>query len=698
MHTPRHHTKKSAKQGNKGERQFIIRLMLAFALIVLLFITLGVRFFYLQVVKYDDYSTRAQNNRISLIPTAPTRGLIVDRNGVVLARNYAAYSLELIPNQLPGKIDETIEALRPYVDITNADMKRFQKFRADSRSFDNIPLKLKLTQLEADRLAPHLYRFQGVEINARSFREYPYADLTAHVLGYIGRISQKDQDRLIEEDKLALYRGSTHIGKIGLEEYYEADLHGVPGFEEVEKDAFGQVVRVLRTTAPESGNMLQLSLDIKLQKKADDLLGDRRGAIVAIDPQTGGVLALVSKPSFDPNLFIDGIDTESWKGLNENPNKPMINRAIRGLYPPGSTFKPFFAMAALESGSVSQTEVRAAPGSYSLPGSTHQFRDSVRSGHGSANLSKAITVSSDTFFYKLGFEMGIDKIHPYLAEFGLGQYTGIDIHNESRGILPSKEWKEERFAKSKPSVRNWTSADTVNISIGQGYNAYTPLQMANATAILANGGKAFKPHLVQSILDSKTNQRTVIEATPSKILPYKQNNFEYVRNAMVNVMKAGTGRRIGAGLQYEMGGKTGTAQVVQIKQGARYNASALAEIHRDHSWFIAFAPANTPRIAIAVIVENGGFGARAAAPIVRALTDFYMLSSQYDAAPVPTPLMTSLAEDVPVGPTKSGQSVAQAFQALRGPSTPNTISPTPAGSTPANTSPTSTAAPKKETP
>ncbi|MDN0081197.1 penicillin-binding protein 2 [Crenobacter sp. SG2305] len=613
------------KNTRSDDEQFELRLIVAYSFMILMFIVLVGRFVYLQVMQHDHYMTLAQNNRISLVPTLPNRGLIVDRNGVVLAQNYSAYTLEVTPSKTGG-LDSTVEALGKLVDITPRDMKRFKKFLSESRNFEPVPLKMKLTEEEAARVAANGWRFPGVEVKARLFRDYPFKEMTSHVLGYIGRINQKDQDRLDDEGKTANYRGTDYIGKTGLEAVYEDDLHGTSGFEEVETDAGGHAIRTLRRTPPINGNTLKLALDIRLQEVADKLFGQRRGALVAIDPQTGGVLAFLSKPGFDPSLFIDGIDSATWKTLNEDWQKPMVNRALRGVYPPGSTFKPFMAMAALETGTIGYNDVRAAPAFFTLPGSSHQFRDSNKHGNGSANLARAIQVSSDTFFYKLAWDMGIDKIHPVLSQFGLGSRTGIDLDGEATGVLPSKEWKEKRFAKYKPEVRRWYPADVVSIGIGQGFNAYTPLQMANAVAIMANDGNVFKPHLVQEVVDAKSGKERRIETQPTRQLPFKETNFEYIKHAMETVLKpGGTAARIGVGLQYTMAGKTGTAQVVAIKQGAKYNSAAISEQQRDHSWFVAFAPVEQPKIAVAVIVENAGWGAAAAAPIARALTDFYML-------------------------------------------------------------------------
>lgn len=618
------HTKKPSAQAAQADA--LLRLLVAFILIVIFFSILLARFFYLQVIQHNEFSGQASSNRITLIPTPPVRGEIVDINGVPLAKNYPVFSLEVIPSRIEGKMEDVIEALRKYVDITPTDLKRFKKYRESYRKFENIPLKLRLNDEEAARLSVHLREFKGVEVNSRTFREYPYGKLTSHFLGYIGRISDKDKEMLEEEGLTALYRGSTHIGKSGLEKYYEHQLHGVPGYQEVEKDAYGNIVRVLKNVPSKMGQTLRLGMDIRMQQEADRILGDRRGALVAINPQDGTVLAFVSKPSFDPNLFIDGIDSDTWKMLNDDWKKPLINRVTQGLYPPGSTFKPFMGMALLESGKITQNTIVPAPGAWSIPGSRHIFRDSVRSGHDSANLSKAIQVSSDTFFYRLGYEMGIDKASPYLAQFGFGQKTGIDLPSEYVGVLPSREWKAKRFAKSSdPTAKEWRAGEMVSVSIGQGYNAYTPLQMAHATASLANNGVVYQPHLVKEILDFGARKITRINPNPERQIPFKADNFEYVKRAMEKVLKpGGTAHRIGGGLAYTMGGKTGTAQVVQIKQGGRYNAAALREQHRDHAWFISFAPLEKPEIAIAVILENGGWGAYAA-PLAREMTDFYML-------------------------------------------------------------------------
>ena len=604
--------------------QFQLRLVVAYGLIVLMFLVLLARFIWLQVVQHEHFATLAKNNRISLAPILPNRGLILDRNGVVLAQNHFAYTLELTPSKITD-LAATETGLRKLVDITPRDERQFKRLLADSKKFESIPLKKNLSDEEAAHVAAQAWRFPGVEIKARLFRDYPFKEMTSHVLGYVGRINQREKKTLEEAGKIVNYKGSNYIGKSGLELLYEDDLHGKVGFEEVETDSIGRPVRSLRCTPPMHGNTLKLALDIQLQAVADKLFGTRRGALVAIEPSTGGVLAFLSKPGFDPNLFTDSIDTQTWNNLNNDPQKPMLNRALRGTYPPGSTFKPFMAMAALDANIIGMHDIRQASGYFTLPGSRHQFRDSKKAGNGMINLRRAIEVSSDTFFYRLAWNMGIDKIRPGVAQFGLGSKSGIDLDGEAIGVLPSKQWKAKRFARHKEEFRRWHPADVVSIGIGQGFNAYTPLQMAHATAIMANDGHVFKPYLVQQVMDSRGKTVRIIEPMLSRKIPFKLEHFEYVKRGMEGVMTRGTGARLGAGLQYSMAGKTGTAQVIQIKQGAKYNAAALAEQYRDHSWFIAFAPVEKPRIAVAVIVENGGFGATAAAPIVRALFDYYLL-------------------------------------------------------------------------
>ncbi|HLS56909.1 MAG TPA: penicillin-binding protein 2 [Zeimonas sp.] len=596
--------------------QLRLRLVIAMTLVLVCFGVLVARFVYLQVYRFEDFHAQAEDNRIALVPAPPGRGLIFDRNGVLLAENVSAYTLEIVP-KAAAKLDETIAALSGIVEITPRDRQRFRRLLEDSRSTDSVPLKVRLTDEEVARLAVQRFRFPGVEIRARLFRNYPLGETAAHIIGHIGRISQEDKRRLEEQERLSAYAGSTHLGKVGVELSYESLLHGQVGAEEVEVSAGGRIVRTLSRQPPVPGANLVLSIDVRLQKLAEELYGDRRGALVAIEPKTGDVLALVSRPSFDPNLFVDGIDSQTWQSLNEDPDKPLLNRPLRGAYPPGSTYKPFMALAALTTGARTPQDTISDPGYFQL--GNHRFRDSKPSGHGTVDLRKSIVVSSDTYYYKVAYDMGVDRIHDFMKPWGFGQLTGIDLEHESAGILPSTQWKLKRYKQK------WYPGETPSIGIGQGYNAFTMLQLAHATATLANDGIVMKPHVVQSIEDPVTHARRRTVPTESYRIPLRREYLDLVRGAMADVNRVGTGRIAFANTEYVAAGKTGTAQVIGIKQGERYDAKRVAERHRDHSLFMAFAPLEDPKIAIALIVENGGFGAQAAAPIARKLFDYHLL-------------------------------------------------------------------------
>lgn len=597
---------------------FQIRLGVALLVVIALFGALFARFFWLQVLQHDRYMTLAEQNRISLVPLSPPRGIIRDRNGEVLAHNYSAYTLEITPSKTGG-LQETIDRLNALIEITPKDRRRFKKLMEETRDFESLPIKIRLSDEEVARFAASSYQFPGVEVKARLFRQYPQGELASHLIGYIGRINDRDIERLKEGGNVANYRGTDHIGKLGVEQSYEEELHGVTGFERVEIDSGGRAIRTLSRKSPQPGQDLQLTVDIKLQEVVEKLFDKRRGALVAIDPGTGGVLAFVSKPGFDPNLFVDGIDPVSWKELNESPDKPLLNRALGGEYPPGSTFKPFMAAAALHGDFPLVHQTISDPG-YFMYGN-NKFRDSKPGGYGSMNFDRSIALSSDTYYYQLAVQMGIDNIAKYLSEFDLGRQTGIDLPGERSGILPSPEWKKKRFRK--PEQQRWYSGETVSIGIGQGYNSYTPLQMAHATAIIANRGTVYTPHVVARVIDPVTGKSRAVGSTPSRRIDWKPEHFERVIKGMVGVNQYGTGTRVFAGAQYTSAGKTGTAQVFSLK-GAKYNAGAIGERMRDHSWYIVFAPVEQPKIALAVIVENGGFGAQAAAPIARATLDYYL--------------------------------------------------------------------------
>ena len=592
------------------------RLALLGILALFLFGLLFLRFFYLQVVQHGHYSTLAEANRISVLPIAPHRGIIVDRNGIELAHNYSAYTLEITPSKVDD-LNATIDALAQIIDITARDRRRFRKLMEESKRFESLPIRTRLSDEEISRFAAHRYRFPGVEAKARLFRQYPQGEIFSHVVGHIGRINQREVEALQGEGRLSNYRGSDYIGKTGLEQSYEKHLHGTTGVEEVEVDSGGRAVRVLSRTPPVSGNNLVLNLDARLQEIAYNAFGDRRGALVAIDPDTGGVLAFVSKPGFDPNLFVDGIDPVSWKELNGSIDKPLLNRAAAGTYPPGSTFKPFMALAALFYNKRSPQQVISDPGFFMFGG--HRFRDGRPVPLGAVDMHRSIVVSSDVYYYTLANELGIDPIARFMEKFGFGSRTGIDITGESAGVLPSTEWKMRRFKQK------WFAGETISVGIGQGYNSYTPLQLASATATLASNGVMFRPHIVNYVEDIRAGARTPVEPKPLRNLELNPEHLRVVREAMVGVNRDGTGARAFAGAPYVAAGKTGTAQVIAIKQGEKYVESRVAERHRDHAWFIAFAPAEQPRIALAVIAENSGFGARAAAPIARQVFDYYLL-------------------------------------------------------------------------
>ena len=599
--------------------RFRFRIALSGVAVLAAFIVLIVRFVHLQVFQHAYYTTRAEDNRISLVPIVPNRGVIVDRNGTVLARNYSAFTLEITPSKV-ADLEATIEGLGKVIEVLPKDRKRFRRLLEESRNFESLPIRTRLSEEEVARFAANRYLFPGVEVKARLFRQYPLGPVAAHAIGYINRINKRDLEIIEENEQTANYKGTDHIGKTGLEQKYEYQLHGETGYEQVEIDAGGRAIRSLSRTAPVQGNNLTLTLDVKLQEMAEQAFGDRRGALVAIEPSTGGILALVSTPSFDPNLFVDGIRNDDWELLNNSPDKPMLNRALNGAYPPGSTFKPFMAMAALETGKRTPGQTIFDPGVFNFGG--HQFRDDKKGGHGSVDMYKSIVQSCDTYYYMLANDMGIDSIARFMGQLGFGQRTGVDIEGESEGVLPSPEWKKRRF--KRPEQQKWFAGETISIGIGQGYNAYTPIQLAQATATIANNGVMFRPHLVKYITDSRSGEPTMIEPEPLRILPWKRQNVDTIKKAMIGVNTAGTAARAFAGAGYVSAGKTGTAQVFSLK-GAEYRSSSVKKELRDHALFIAFAPADQPKIALAVLVENGGFGAQSAAPIARMVFDYYLL-------------------------------------------------------------------------
>jgi penicillin-binding protein 2 len=627
----------SAQELKNPERElahFQRRVTVAAVLIVLAFGGLFARFFYLQVIQHQHYQTLAESNRIAIVPIVPNRGVITDRNGIVLAQSYSAYTLEVTPSKVKN-LDETIDELAKVVEIQARDRKRFKRLLDETKNFESLPLRTRLTDEEVARFAVNRYRFPGVEIKARLFRQYPFGEVASHVIGYIGRINDADVATIDDWHETANYKGSDYIGKVGLELSYERELHGTTGFEEVEVDAGGRAVRTLSRTPPVSGNNLRLSLDIKLQQAAEAAFGDRRGALVALDPSTGEVLAFVSKPGFDPNLFVEGIDPVNWDALNNSPDRPLLNRPLRGAYPPGSTIKPFLALSALVSGKRTATQTIFDRGTYQIPGSSHVFRDDKPGGHGYVDMPKSIIVSCDTYYYMLAGDTDIDVTHDFLAQFGFGQKTGIDIDGELPGVLPSREWKRERFAGKnyREEHRKWYLGDSISAGIGQGYNAFTPVQQAEAIATIANDGSSFRPHLVQSVENVATGEVRLIEPEPAHQVNVKPEYLAVIKSALIGVPREGTSARAFIGAKYISAGKTGTAQLFSVKQGEKYQSGRVDERLRDHAWYLAYAPADSPKIALAVLVENGGFGAQAAAPVARAVLDYYLLGQQPGAAP-----------------------------------------------------------------
>jgi penicillin-binding protein 2 len=623
------------------------RLTVAAALILLVFAGLLARFVDLQVVQHRHYQTLAESNRIAIVPILPNRGVITDRNGVVLAQSYSAYTLEVTPSRVRN-LDETIDELAGLVDIQPRDRKRFKRLLEESKNLESLPIRNRLSDEEVARFAVNRYRFPGVEIKARLFRQYPFGEMASHVIGYIGRINDRDVERIAKWEAIANYKGSDYIGKIGLELSYERELHGTTGVEEVEVDAAGRAVRTLSRTQPTSGNNLKLALDIRLQQAAETAFGAHRGAMVALDPSTGEVLAFVSKPGFDPNLFVDGIDPASWDALNDSPDKPLLNRPLRGAYPPGSTIKPFLALSALTSGKRTATQVIFDPGFYQIAGSTHRFRDDKPEGHGYVDMTKSIIVSCDTYYYMLAGDTDIDVTHDFLAQLGFGTRSGIDIEEteEVAGVLPSRDWKRERFSGKnyREEQRKWYLGDSISAGIGQGYNAFTPVQQAEAIATIANDGVGFQPHLVKSVENVKTGALREIAPVVSHTLAVKPEDLAVIKNALVGVAREGTSARAFVGAQYVSAGKTGTAQLFSLK-GEKYQPGHIDERLRDHAWYLAYAPADHPRIALAVLVENGGFGAQAAAPIARAVFDYYLLGLTPAGMPSELPRVTDDESD-----------------------------------------------------
>ena len=601
-------------------QRFRQRIFVFTILVLLCFILLLLRLMYLQIWRHEDLLAQAESNRTAVVPIVPNRGLIQDRNGIVLASNYSAYTLEITPFKTKD-LEETIEALSEVIEITARDRRRFKKLLDESKTFESLPIRNRLTDVEVARFAAQRFRFPGVEIKARLFRNYPYGELASHVIGYIGRINQSEKEKIEDDDDQANYRGTQYIGKLGVEQSFERQLHGITGVEHIETSAGGRATRRLSSSKATPGDTVVLTIDIKLQQLVESMFGERRGALVAINPKNGEVLAFVSKPTFDSNLFVEGIDQDNWQMLNESPDKPLLNRALRGTYPPGSTYKPFMALAALETGTRKPTTLINDPGFYMFGG--HRFGSPENERGGTMDMRRAIVESSNAYFYSLANELGVDTMHDFMKPLGFGQMTGIDVLGEVRGVLPSQAWKRRYY--SKPEHQKWYAGETISLGIGQGYNSFTMLQVAQATATLANKGIKYTPRLVLATEDASTHARSERPAPPAEDLKLSPDNINVIVQAMVGVTQEGTSARAFSGAAYLSGGKTGTAQAVSLNKNEKYNAARMEEHQRDHSLYIAFAPADDPKIALAVIVENAGFGSASAAPIARRVFDYWLL-------------------------------------------------------------------------
>ncbi len=610
------------KDPYRESRVYGARTVFVLVVVLALMGVLLARYFSLQVTQYEIYRTESDRNRVQLQPLPPKRGLIYDRNGVLLAENRPSFVLSLVVERVPD-LDDTLATLAEFVEITDSDLEKFEARSRRRRPYETVPLHFRLSESERALLAVNRYRLPGVVVDAQLVRHYPQGELFSHALGYVGRINETEQRQLDEVD----YRGTNHIGKIGIEKYYEDLLHGNVGYQNVETNALGRVLRVLERTDPVPGSDLTLSLDVGVQQAAFDALEGHRGAVVAIDPRNGELIALVSAPGFDSNLFVNGISARDYAALRENRDLPLFNRAVQGQYPPGSTVKPIFGLAGLEYGLVTAETKIADPGWYTLPGENRRFRDwtlRVRgTGHGRAvDLHQAIEESCDVYFYDLAHRMGIDRMHDFSEPFGLGTATGLDTTNERSGLLPSSAWKRS----SRGEV--WFPGETLNVGIGQGYMLATPVQLAVATAVLASRGQHFTPHLLRAVNNEASS------APAASLVEAEQAHWQIIHDAMHDVFhgERGSARAVGRGAAFTMAGKSGTAQVVGIAQDEEYDAEALAERHRDHGLFVAFAPFEEPQIAVAVVVENGGGGSTVAAPIAREVIEQYLLERKQELA------------------------------------------------------------------
>ncbi|MGH1461629.1 MAG: penicillin-binding protein 2 [Neptuniibacter sp.] len=613
------------KDHSKESRTFKIRAILAFLVVVVMLTVLVVRLFYLQVIEHDRFSAISEDNRVQLQPVPPNRGLIYDRNGILLADNRPSYSVTILKEEMED-LEQTLNDLRELIPITDKEVGRFKKRLSQRRrSFESVPVRFRLTEEEIAAISVNYHRLPGVRVEAELIRHYPYGESLVHAMGYVGRINEAELKQVDERN----YSATHYIGKLGIEKFYEDQLHGEVGFQKVETNARGRVMSVIERTDPQPGTDLALYLDIRLQQITEKLLEGRRASVVAIDPKSGGILTLVSQPGYDPNLFVTGISSKDYAALRDSSDLPLFNRAIRGGYPPGSTIKPIIALSAIDTGAVSPNYTIFDPGWYTLTEGGRKYRDWKKYGHGRVDMNDAIAHSCDVWFYDVAHKMGVDPMSDYLGRFGFGEVTSLDLPEALGAILPSKAWKKRARKAS------WYTGDSLNMSIGQGFFVATPLQLATAASVIANRGKWVQPRMLKGIKAKAEDgsevltmpEITSVQMPRQDVELNNEKNWDKIIKGMHDVMhsKTGTARRSGAGSPYKIAGKTGTAQVVGIKQDEEYDAEKLAEIHRDHALFIAFAPIDDPQIAIAVVVENGGGGSTTAAPIARKVMDAYLL-------------------------------------------------------------------------
>lgn len=612
---------------------FFRRTLVAYIGMVILMLVLFGNLYYLQVEAYDTYQTRSNDNRIRVVPVAPTRGLIYDANGVLLAENRPVYSLEIIPEEA-GDIDKMADDLIALLDLPEGTKEKFLAETKRQRRFKPVPLYEKLTEKQVALFSVNQHRYPGASIEAYLKRYYPFGDTLTHALGYVAKINARDVERLDGEGKLSNYAATKDIGKQGVEKYYEEVLHGVAGYQEVEVNNRGRVVRTLKFQPPEPGKDIYLNIDIRLQLRAQQLLGGRRGAIVMMEPKTGAILAMESSPSYDPNLFVTGISTTNYSGLLNDPARPLVNRTTQGIYAPASTVKPLMSVMGLNEGAITPGYRYFGGPTYSIPGTTKKFRDWKKWGHGWLDVYRAIEVSADTYFYDLAYRVGIDRINEYMTKFGFGQYSGVDIYEETRGVMPSREWKRKRWRQP------WFQGDTISIGIGQGYWSATPMQLARAISILTQNGHDVTPHLLKRTTTATSSEDAPLNANIA--LQVKDANYwKVAREGMWRVINGheGTGRKAFAKTPYVAAGKSGTAQVIGMKENQTYNAKALKEEHRDNALFVSFAPYEDPKAVIALVLENAGGGSTNAAPVARAMFDALLLQPDSQLPPIPPHLV-----------------------------------------------------------